>query len=256
MLGKKHLVIPDTQVKPGVSLEHFEWIGKYIVEKKPDVIVHIGDLADMPSLCSYDVGKKCFEGRRYKQDIKAALEAQELLFKPLREYNDNQRKNHKERYKPRFVLLIGNHEERINKVIDSEPRLDGTISIDDLKYKEFGWEVHPFLERVTIDGITYSHYFTSGVMGRPVASAAALLREECRSCTMGHVQHTDIAIHKKHGFTALFCGTCYLHDEDYLGNQGNGQRRQIILKHGVHDGRYDICFVSLDFLKEKYVGTV
>ena len=69
----KHLIIPDTQVKPDVDLSYLEWIGQYIVEKKPDVLIQIGDFADMPSLSSYDIGKKSFEGRRYKDDIKAAV---------------------------------------------------------------------------------------------------------------------------------------------------------------------------------------
>ena len=60
----KHMIIPDTQVKPGSSFEHLKWAGQYAVEKKPDVIVHIGDHWDMPSLSSWDVGKKSFEGRR------------------------------------------------------------------------------------------------------------------------------------------------------------------------------------------------
>ena len=47
---KKHLVIPDCQVKSDVPLENLEWIGRYIVDKKPDVIINIGDFADMPSL--------------------------------------------------------------------------------------------------------------------------------------------------------------------------------------------------------------
>ena len=44
----KHLVIPDTQVKPGQSLEHLRWAGQYAADKKPDVIIHIGDHWDMP----------------------------------------------------------------------------------------------------------------------------------------------------------------------------------------------------------------
>ena len=58
----KHLVIPDTQVKPEHSVKHLRWAGKYAAEKKPDVIIHIGDHWDMPSLSSYDVGKRSFEG--------------------------------------------------------------------------------------------------------------------------------------------------------------------------------------------------
>src|SRR4051812_29162536 len=42
-IGRMHLVIPDCQVKPGVRTDHMDWIGNFIVEKKPDVIVNIGD---------------------------------------------------------------------------------------------------------------------------------------------------------------------------------------------------------------------
>ena len=69
---------------------------------------------------------------------------------------------------------------------------------------------------------------------------------------MGHVQFTDIAIHKKTQKRTMFCGSCYLHDEDYLGPQGNNCRRQIIFKHEVKDGRYNLMEVSLSFLGEKY----
>jgi hypothetical protein len=69
---------------------------------------------------------------------------------------------------------------------------------------------------------------------------------------MGHVQYTDVAMHKKTQQIGLFCGTCYTHDEDYLGHQGNVQRRQIVVKHEVEDGRYDPMFVSLKFLEKAY----
>jgi len=43
-----------------------------------------------------------------------------------------------------------------------------------------------------------------------------------------------------------------LHDEEYLGSQGNTTRRQIVVKNEVQDGRYDPMFVSLRYLSEKY----
>ena len=59
-------MIPDTQVKPGVNTDHLEWAGHYAVKMKPDVIVHIGDHWDMPSLSSYDKkGSRQMEGKRY-----------------------------------------------------------------------------------------------------------------------------------------------------------------------------------------------
>ena len=68
----KILVLPDVQSKPGIDFTYLTRIGTYALEKKPDVIVCIGDFADMESLSSYDKGKKSFEGRRFKKDIEAA----------------------------------------------------------------------------------------------------------------------------------------------------------------------------------------
>ena len=39
----KEVEIIEVLVKPGDSIEHLKWAGKYAVEQKPDVIVHIGD---------------------------------------------------------------------------------------------------------------------------------------------------------------------------------------------------------------------
>ena len=52
----------------------------------------------------------------------------------------------------------------------------------------------------------------------------------------------------------LVAGACYLHDEAYLGPQGNQHWRGIIFKHEVSDGAYDIMTISLDFLCRKYEG--
>ncbi len=248
-LGRMHIVIPDCQVKAGVPTQHLGWIGNYIVEKKPDVVVCIGDFADMPSLSSYDKGKLQSEGRRYVKDIAAVHAGMETLLKPLQDYN----RTAKEKYNPALHLTLGNHEYRIMREVEENPRFEGRFNYSDLSYEDFGWKVHNFLEVVELDGIEYSHYFTSGTMGRPVSSAAAMLRERQKSCTMGHVQYTDMAIHKKTQNIGLFCGICYLHDEEYLNPQGNVSRRQIVVKHEVNGkGHYDPMLVSLKFLEKNY----
>ena len=247
-LGRMHLVIPDVQARADVPLEHLEWIGNYIVEKKPDVVLQIGDFADMPSLSMYDRGKLAAEGRRYTRDIHAVHKAMDTLLKPIQDFN----RTSKEKYKPELHLTMGNHEFRILRETEDNPRYEGKMSYADLAYEDFGWKVHDFLKVIELDGIEYAHYFTSGVYGRPVSSAAALLRERQKSCTQGHVQYTDMAIHKKTQNIGLFCGVCYLHDEPYLGPQGNASRRQIIVKHEVENGKYDPMFVSLKFLEKNY----
>lgn len=248
-LGRVHMVIPDVQAKPNAPHEHLEWIANYAIEKRPDVIVNIGDWADMPSLSLYDKGKKCYEGRRYVKDIEAANYSLERFERVLEEYN---RSHPESPYNPRKVLTLGNHEWRIYRACELDASLDGKLTLNDLDFARRGWEVHDFLKVVKIDGIQYSHYFISGAMGRPVTSAAALLRARGGSATMGHVQRMDVAYHPQTQQIGMMCGTCYLHDEDYLGPQGNNAPRQIIMKHEVEDGRYDLMAVSLRFLQKRY----
>lgn len=251
----KHAVIPDCQVRPGDDLEYLTRIGTYLVEKKPDKWILLGDFADMPSLSSYDVGKKVFEGRRYKADIEAAHRAMETLLAPLQAYNANARKNHKERYNPELILTLGNHENRINRAVNDDPKLDGTIGISDLRYEEFGWKVHPFLEVVVVDGIAYSHYFTTGLLGRPCTTASAQLAKKHQSCICGHQQGLQIAsAYRADGtrLTSIIAGSCYEHDEEYLGSQGNNHWRGLLMCHDVKDGQFDLMTVSLDYLKKKY----
>lgn len=251
----KHFVIPDCQVKPDVPLDYLEWVGRYIVDQKPDVIVQIGDFADLPSLSSYDVGKKSFEGRRYIKDIKVVHEAMEKLLSPIKEFNFRARKNKEKQYRPRMVLTHGNHENRITRVIESDPKLDGTLDISDLQYASFGWEEVEFLKPIIIDGIAYCHYFTSGVLGRPVSSARNLVIKKHMSCVQGHVQHWEM--HREvradeYPIIGLFVGSCYLHNEDYLGRQGNNYWRGVWVLNEVKEGDFQPMPVSLNFLRDKY----
>ena len=134
------LVIPDCQVKEGVPLSHLTWAGEAICEYRPDVVVNLGDFADMPSLSSHDIkGSKYFEGLRYKTDIQVAKEAMKLLLKPLKDLQARQRKNKEKVYKPRMVLTLGNHENRIDRAVNNNPTLEGLISTKDLDY-ERDWE--------------------------------------------------------------------------------------------------------------------
>lgn len=251
----KHLVIPDVQFRPGDDTQFLRAIGNYIVSKRPDVVVCIGDFADMPSLSSYDVGKKSFEGRRYRDDIQATHVAMEALLGPLQEYNAKMRKTKHALYTPQLVLTLGNHEERILRATNNDPKLDGTIGIEDLKYREFGWDVYPFLQPAIINGVAYCHYFVTGVAGRPAATAAAQLRKTNMSCVAGHQQGRQVAYASKatgETITSIIAGSCYEHDEDYLGVQGNKHWRGIIVLNEVNEGSFDEMFVSLNFLKENY----
>lgn len=248
-----HLVIPDTQCKDGLDFEYLKHIGQYIVDVKPDVIIHLGDFADMESLSSYDQGKKSFEGRRYTKDIAAAHKAMDTLLGPLHEFNFNAKEQKKKQYHPRKVMLLGNHENRINRAINDDPKLEGLISTKDLPYQE--WEVHDFLKPVFIDGIAYSHYFPTGVMGRPATTASAMVSKLHMSCIAGHQQGKQVAYGKRPDGSTITCiiaGSCYEHEESYLDHQSNQHFRGILMAYDVINGSFDEHFVSLKYLRSHY----
>lgn len=253
--GRKHLVIPDTQTKPGVPLEHLDWIAQFAVDKKPDVLVIIGDWADMPSLSSYDINTKSAEGRTYRDDILAANDALQRLMAPIEQEMERIQRRHLTRWNLRKIVTLGNHEDRINRTIEHDRKLEGTLSVDDLFFKQWGFEVYPFREVVVVDGVAYAHYFSSGVKQLPCTSARAILNKHHMSCFAGHQQGNDIAYGKRADgtrITAIIAGSCYLHEEPYMGPQGNKHWRGVYMLHEVNDGAFDEMPVSLSFLREKY----
>ena len=108
-----HMVIPDVQAKEGVPLDHLRWAGQYIVDYRPDVIVNIGDFADMESLSLWDTGKRSFEGHRVLKDIDASHKAMKALLGPMQRMNKKRRLFKKRQYQPEMHLTLGNHENRI-----------------------------------------------------------------------------------------------------------------------------------------------
>lgn len=251
----KHAVIPDVQAKDGVDFNYLYQIGTYLVEKKPDKWVCLGDFADMPSLSSYDIGKKSFEGRRYIKDIEASKDAMTALMTPLWDFNVKAKRNKEKQYHPELILTLGNHENRINRAINDDPKLEGVLSTDALGYHGFGWTVVPFLDVVVIDGIAYSHYFTTGVAGRPASTAAAQLRKTNMSSIAGHQQGKQVAYATRADgstITSIIAGSCYEHEEAYMSSQGNKHWRGFIMLHEVHDGAFDEMWVSLDYINKRY----
>ncbi len=252
----KHLVIPDTQVKTGVPTQHLTWVGNYIVEKKPDVIIHLGDHWDLPSLSSYDYGKKCYEGREYVKDIDSGNAGLARLMEPIEAYNRTRRKNKEKLYKPRLVILRGNHEDRQTRVVESDRKLSGLVGDHLFNDVALGWEPIPFLQPIIIDGISYCHYFYQPMSGRPYGGTAhTKLKNIGHSFTMGHQQGLDVATRTLDSGAmhwGMVAGSCYLHDEAYKGPQANGHWRGIVVKHDVKDGAYNPMFVDMDYLRRRY----
>lgn len=246
---RTHLVIGDAHSDPEVPNDRFRWLGRMVADLRPEVVVSMGDWADMGSLCSYDKGRRTFEGRRYWKDVAAAKDAREKFANEVAKCRG---------YKPELEDIEGNHEARIDKATDETPALDGLISTEDLGAAEFGWRVHKFLVPVTIDGITYIHYAPSGVMSRPIGGmnhAASLVRLGLTSVVVGHSHTHDYCertrLDGKKVF-ALAAGCAFEQFMPWAGPANAMYARGIAVIRDVVDGYGSVSWTPLETIKRRY----
>jgi hypothetical protein len=99
----------------------------------------------------------------YKADCDAAKRWNEQFFKPLKAVCKN--------WKPRTVALIGNHSERIGRVLHARPELTGALGYVDLALSDYWDEVVHYVGTtpgiIEIQGILFAHYFVAGSFAKP-----------------------------------------------------------------------------------------
>lgn len=247
--GPTLIVIPDTQCKPDQSTEYLRCIGEYIAVKRPDVIVHLGDHADMPSLSSYDKGKKSAEGKRVVRDIQAAISGMNAMLEPVKRAQEASEGF----WKPRMVMCLGNHDgSRIQRHVEANPELDGLLSTDSLRYKDMGWEVVDFLVPIVVGGVTFVHYTSNPFTGKPMGGTAAnILKAFGTSVIQGHKQTLDVAtrtLHTGQQQWSIVSGACYPFDESYRDAMANKHWRGLLVLHNTDKGNFDPMFVSLEYI--------
>lgn len=255
------VVIPDTQVHKGTPIDHIKAAGNYIVRHKPDYIIVGGDWYDCPSLSRFNTNLEA-EGLRLKADIEAGNDAMMELLMPTIVYNGNRKANKKRLYKPKFLYIVGNHDPqvRIPRLIQEHPVLEGFLKDNTTEFLEgLGFEVVPFLEIKNVEGIRFSHYIQNphSLKGSPLnGNIDTMLKNAGWSFFMFHQQTLKIGKHVLSDGTqrlGIVAGAFYEHDENYQGPQGNRHWRGIIHLSDVKDGSADVCELSLDYLKRKYL---
>lgn len=248
-----HLVIPDPHALHGTSNDRALWIGELIKDEKPDVVVNIGDTFDMPSLSTYDKGKGSFAARRYKDDINAGLDFDEKLWHSIKKAKKK---------RPRRVVLEGNHEHRLKRVLEYEHILEGTIGFKDFQFEDNYDDIVEYKGSspglINVDGVNYAHFFVSGIMGRAIGGenhAKSLLLKQHVSSTCGHSHLSDYAMATTgHGkkIMGLVAGVGHSRFEDFAGAGNELWWAGVIIKRSVEDGVYEPQWVSLKTLEKEY----
>lgn len=250
-LGKRIFILPDTQCRPGEPTDHLDWVGQSIRDYRPDIVIHLGDHWDMPSLSSWGSALDK-EGQRYTADVKAGNDALARLHDAMGDFKPK-----------RKILLRGNHEQRIDRAVSADSRLKGALSYDHFNDRELGWEVVDYNGDapgiVTVEGIKFAHYFANNNTGRAIGGNASYkLTQIGDQFVQGHVQ--GLSIGDKQFATGrvlrgVVAGSCYLHDESYKAN-ANAHWRGIVVLNEVMPGRaLSVMDVTLTKLCHKYEGT-
>lgn len=89
-------------------------VKKFAKEWKPDVIVDGGDYLDFNYISTYDERRaRLLEGKRFKKDYDLARRDLDFW----------------QKIAPSYIALEGNHDERVQRLIDEQPRFEGLVEI-------------------------------------------------------------------------------------------------------------------------------
>jgi hypothetical protein len=111
---------------------------------------------------------------------------------------------------------------------------------------------------IEIDGISYAHFFISGVMGKAIGGlhpAYSILQKGHGSATAGDLHLLSYNVQTGIGgkrLQGLVAGCYQDYDADWAGESNKLWWRGIVVKRNVEDGNYDPEFISLDQIKKAY----
>jgi len=280
-MGKKILIVGDCHAKPfwdktrtktelvpwKIANARFDALGAFIVHHKPDIIIQMGDWYDFKSISSYDKGKRSNETERLEFDIEAVADALGRVEGAIRRDNETRMRK---LYKPRKIFLLGNHENRYIRLVNDQPMFaqEGLgdrwhLQADPAGVHKAGWEVYPFLEAVNVEGIHLKHYWTTGIMGKPISGeypAETMLKLVKASCIGAHSHLFSFATRANDAIgriNAMVAGCFFGFHEDYAGPANSMWWRGLVMLNNVSAGDYDLEMFGYDrIMKEFHSGEV
>lgn len=252
-MSKTYLIVPDQHAVPYHNNDRADWLAGLTIDLRPDVVVNMGDAADMESLSSYDKGKRDFAGRSYKKDIDSHLDFQDRWWGPV--------KRTKKKL-PERIVLEGNHEHRVERALDLSPELDGTIGFHDFDFDSYYDLVVRYNAGtpgiVELDGILFAHYFISGVKGMPTGGehpSHMLLAKVKQSAVAAHSHLLDWTTQTTQvgkQWNGIIAGCYQDYSNPWAGNQAQMWKRGVVVLRNVYDGSFDFQWIGIDTLKQEY----
>lgn len=158
------LLIGDAHAYPGTSNDRFLWAGRCAADLGVQFVWSAGDWFDMPSLFGVEKSRlrpAVVAGHTYDRDLEAGVEALDLFNTGL------------EGFETKKHASLGNHEQRIERAVEADPSMEGSMSYDDLCMAEYGWRTYEYLEPAIIHGCVFSHAFKAPGAKNPIGGKTA-----------------------------------------------------------------------------------
>jgi len=216
------LVIGDAHVEPDQDLSRFELLARFAADQQPDIIVAIGDWFGLTSLCAYN-SRLEVEGVRVVEDLKAGNEAIAIFENTLAKLAPD--------YSPRKIYTMGNHDHRLDRIADEDPRLFGLIGTHLMDWGTHGWEVYPFLAPFRVNGFRFQHYLCSNGGRRAIAGVyqGRKLLQQVNHEESVVVGHGHVLVNREEGCSSgkrvhgIQVGKYFTHHEEYAGEDSNNR---------------------------------
>lgn len=171
----KLFIFGDTHITPASfnTMEALENFAVYCLKEKPEYIINLGDVGDFDSVSRYVKDRGTFST---EQEFEAVEVAYSNFMKVFEDYNIVQGHKHRQRYKPTFIVCLGNHDVRSEEVCDKLTKF----------FTELGWIVIGHKRDISIHNILFSHSFTLGRTGGTCSNTKDILNDTLCSSVSAH----------------------------------------------------------------------
>ncbi len=221
-------------------------VEKYMAAYKWDEYVNMGDFLDFDQISSFNEDSlRDLENRRLKADFYTANQILDRHQQIIKEKNRN----------AKFTLLEGNHEYRMERLINKYPALEGLLEVETrLKLEERGFKYVKCYTKGDLHkiGKAYFHhglYATSGHAKKHVDSFGV-------NIFYGHVhdiqQYTKVAFGKNKTLVGQSLGCLCTYEQGYIGKNPKNWQHAFAVFHFQPNGFFNYYIVNI--FDGKFVG--
>jgi hypothetical protein len=248
---RRMVAIGDLHLKPGMDVDHFRWVGRYVAETRPDNVLQIGDFFDFESCEMHSAAGSASQMQRpsFLDEVGAGEDALEAY--------------HSEVGLGSFPhdVVYGNHENRVERLEELAPNIAGTLTLQrDQLFARYRWKTTQYRHWIFFEGVGFTHVPMS-IMQKPIGGRYpenTIGNQATHSIVFGHThRNNNVTVPKigiNNAITVTNLGSAMPHG--YLPKYCDGATTGIT--YGIHllrlrGGRVESDqFVSMLELAEKY----